>query len=300
VKPDLEVEVLPHEHGLMIKEIIYGRLGLSRGLLRRMKKGGRVCLNGVPAYITQRVQARDRISIYFADTPTTVAAQELDLAILYEDDSIIVINKSPEMAVYPTHAHPEATLANALAHRWMQQGLDRKIRLIHRLDRETSGVIIAAKEPYAYHQLVQQLHDGRFTRTYLALVKGRLPEVTGVIDQPIGRADSNQAPAVKRMVTPNGKSAVTYYRVLQQYRDVSLLALRLVTGRTHQIRVHLSWLGYPILGDQLYGNADSRLIPRQALHSWKVEFEHPRTGLPLILHAPLPPDMLSIIRQQLQ
>ena len=120
MKPDLEVEVLPHEHGLMIKEIIYGRLGLSRGLLRRMKKGGRVCLNGVPAYITQRVQARDRISIYFADTPTTVAAQELDLAILYEDDSIIVINKSPEMAVYPTHAHPEATLANALAHRWMQ------------------------------------------------------------------------------------------------------------------------------------------------------------------------------------
>lgn len=293
MEPDLDVEVLPHEHGLMIKEIIFGRLGLSRGLVRRIRRGGQVSLNGKPAFITQRVQAGDRIRITFSDEPTLIQPQPIKLDIVYEDQSLVAINKPAHMAVHPTATYPDSTLANGLAYHWQCQGLARKIRLLHRLDRDTSGLILVAKEPYAYQQLVKQLRNRSLKRTYLAIVNGRLENQQGVIDQPIGL--SGQGHGLKRAVMAEGKPARTYYRVLAEYKHGSLLELELATGRTHQIRVHLAWMGHPIVGDQMYAGLNSAIY-RQALHAWRLRFNHPRTNQPMELKAPLPEDMRTVLK----
>lgn len=290
----IDVNVLADEAGLMIKEIIYGRLGLSRGLLKRMKSGGGVYLNGRLAYITERVQLGDRLRIEFADSKTNLEPQHLPLNIIYEDQALLVINKPPNMAVYPTRSYPADTLANALAYHWQQQNLDRKVRLLHRLDRETSGTIVVAKEPYAYQILVSQLRNHTLKRCYLAIVKGIPDQEQGIINQPIDRVVHGEGHALKRTVASEGKEAVTSYRVRQVYGDLSLLELELVTGRTHQIRVHLEWLGHPIIGDSMYYQ-ESDLIGRQALHAWSVEFVHPRSGQLLKIEAPLPDDMQKLL-----
>lgn len=292
----LRVDVLEHEDGKMIKEIIYGRLGLSRGLLRRMKNGGGVYLNGTPAYITQRVVAGDTLNIQFADSPTNLVPQKLDLDILYEDSALLVINKRADMAVYPTRSYPERTLANGIAYLWQERGLERKVRLVHRLDRETSGTIIVAKEPFAYQGLVEQLRSNELSRKYLAIVKGILPEKSGVIDQPIGRSESLEGHALRRIVSSTGKDSKTYFQVIQEYGNLSLLELKLASGRTHQIRVHMKWLGFPIIGDEMYYKG-SDVIKRQALHAWSVNFKHPRTGKNLLIKAPLPSDMKAIVKK---
>lgn len=281
---------------MMIKEIIYSRLELSRGLLRRMRKGGGVTLNGQFAHITQRVTTGDIIHIRFADEPTNLQPQRLDLDILYEDDFLLVINKVAGMAVYPTPAHPQNTLANGLAYLWQERGLQRKVRLVHRLDRETTGAIIVAKEPYAYQGLVTQLRNNTLERQYLAIVQGNLSEKTGVIDQPISHQHSTKDHGMKRIIADEGKAAKTYYRVIQEYPNYSLLSLKLASGRTHQIRVHLQWLGFPIVGDHLYNQA-SKLIDRQALHAWSVRFNHPRTDKELIIRAPIPDDMKTLLEE---
>lgn len=296
MEPDLEVEVLAQEQGLMIKEIIFGRLGLTRGLMRRVYRGGQVTLNGRPAFITQRVQPGDRIRIAFGDEPTAISPQPIALDIVYEDESIIVVNKPANMAVHPTRTYPDGTLANGLAYHWRRQGLDRKVRLLHRLDRNTSGLVLAAKEPYAYQQLVKQLRQHTLKRTYLAIVSGRLQNRKGVIDQPIGL--SGQGHGLKRAVMAEGKPARTFYRVLAEYSSVSLLELELATGRTHQIRVHLAWMGHPVLGDEMYVQSSAE-ISRQALHAWRLRFVHPRANRQLDLKAPLPEDMRSILKKQL-
>lgn len=290
----LRVEVLDNEDGKMIKEIIYGRLGLSRGLLRRMKTGGGVYLNGTPAYITQRVVAGDTLDIQFADSPTNLTPQKLDLDILYEDSSLLVINKGADMAVYPTRSYPDQTLANGIAYLWQERGLERKVRLVHRLDRETSGTIIVAKEPFAYQGLVEQLRSNQLKRKYLAIVRGILPEKSGVIDQPIGRSESSEGHALRRVVSATGKDSKTYFKVVQEYCNLSLLELKLASGRTHQIRVHMKWLGFPIVGDDMY-HKSSEDIQRQALHAWSVTFQHPRTRERLNIRAPLPLDMKNLL-----
>lgn len=290
----LKVKVLEHEAGLMIKEIIYGRLNLSRGLLRRMKNGGGVYLNGEPAYITVRVKSGDQLEIQFADAATSIEPEPIGLDILYQDQSMLVINKPPGMAVYPTRTYPEHTLVNGVAYLWQQQGLDRKVRLLHRLDRNTSGTIIIAKDPYTYHGLATQLKDGNLKRTYLAIVRGVPVPQRGFVEQPISRADDEQGHALRRVVDQGGKPAKTYYQVIQEYSGLSLLELELVTGRTHQIRVHMEWIGHPIIGDEMYYE-ESPLITRQALHAWSLTFTHPRTGRLMHVRSPLPVDMRNVL-----
>lgn len=293
----IDVDVLVSEDGLMIKEIIYGRLGLSRGLLRRMKSGGGVFLNDLPAYITQRVKVGDKLRIEFADSNTNLEPEQISLSILYEDEFLLVINKPPHLAVYPTRSYPTNTLANALAYHWQQQNLKRKVRLLHRLDRDTSGAIIVAKEPYSYQVLAQQLRTRQLRRIYLAIVAGSLDKRDGIINQPIGRSINEDDHALKRVVSVDGKEAITKYRVLQEFQGFSLVQLELLTGRTHQIRVHLDWLGHPIIGDNMY-YCQSNFIDRQALHAWLVAFVHPHSGKKLEIEAPLPKDMLQLIKHR--
>ncbi len=293
----IEVIVLARETGSMMKEIIYGRCGLSRGLLRRMKSGGGVFLNDRPAYITQRVQAGDRIWLEFADSPTALPAEKMPLQILYEDEWLLVVDKPPCIAVHPTGRFTDGTLVNGLAYHWESIGLRSKVRLVHRLDYETSGTVLVAKEPFTHRKLIEQLAAGSLRRHYLAAVTGSLPAAAGVINAPIGRSTDPEEPPLKRIVRTDGKVAVTRYRVLRDYRTFALVEMCLETGRTHQIRVHLETVGCALVGDELYG-VRSPMIGRQALHAWFIEFEHPRTERLVKVRSVLPVDMRALLRAE--
>lgn len=289
----LTTKVLAQEEGLMVKDIVYGRLNLSRGLLRRMKRGGGVYLNGQRDYLTRRVKAGDAIQIVFFDEKTGMEPQDLPLDIVYEDDYLLVVNKPAGMAVHPTGSYQEGTLANAIAYYWGRIGLDTKVRLVHRIDKDTSGLVLVAKEPYTLQRLLQQLSRQELVREYLAIVQGQLDSPQGVITTPIGRSMDH---GVKRAVQAGGRKARTVYQVLHSNAKASLLRVRLESGRTHQIRVHFADLGHPILGDPLYGEAIAE-ISGQALHAWRLEFVHPRTGQRHDVTCPIPKEMLDLWKE---
>lgn len=286
----LSTVVDKEEEGLMVKEVITGRLGLTRGLLRRMKKGGGVFLNGQRDYLTRRVKAGDQIQIVFFDEKTGLEPEPLPLNVVFEDEFLLVVNKPAGMPVHPTGSYQSGTLANALAHYWSAQGLETKVRLVHRLDKDTSGLLLVAKDPYTLHELLKQLGRRELVREYLVLVDGCFTTCHGVIEAPIGRAKDH---GVKRTADPQGKAAKTVFKVLAQTERASLLRARLESGRTHQIRVHLAHVGHPVVGDPLY----SQPLPgfsRQALHSWRLEFVHPRTNEQHTITCPMPADMLAV------
>ena len=286
----LETTVEADEDGMMVKDIVYGRLDLSRGLLRRMKRGGGVYLNGQRDYLTRRVKTGDVIQIEFFDEQTTMEPQNIPLTIVYEDDYLLVVNKDAGMAVHPTGAYQEGTLANALAYYWREIGLATKIRLVHRIDKDTSGLILVAKEPYTLQRLLQQLQHQELKREYLALVKGQLTSSQGILTMSIGRSMDH---GVKRAVKEGGKEARTVYEVLSASPRATLLRARLESGRTHQIRVHFADIGHPLLGDPLYSEAIPG-IAGQALHAWRLEFIHPRTDQRHIVTVPIPEAMLNL------
>lgn len=278
------------EEGLMVKDIVYGRLNLSRGLLRRMKRGGGIYLNGERDYLTRRVNAGDKIQIIFFDEDTEMEPEDIPLDIVFEDEYLLIINKPAGMAVHPTGAYQEGTLANAIAHHWAKIGLKSKVRLVHRIDKDTSGCVLVAKEPYTLHGLLQQLGRQELLREYLAIVEGQVKPDWGTITSPIGRSMDH---GVKRAVQADGKAAKTVYKVLHSTTRASLVRARLESGRTHQIRVHFADLGHALLGDPLY-NRPLPDIPGQALHAWRLAFIHPRTKEKHIISCPIPEPMLTV------
>lgn len=295
-KHALTTTVKLEEDGYMVKDIIYGRLDLSRGLLRRMKRGGGVYLNGKKDFLTRRVKHGDRIDIVFYDEGTSMEPENIPLNIVFEDDYLLVINKPVGMAVHPTGAYQTGTLANAIAYYWDSIGLKTKVRLVHRIDRETSGLIMIAKEPYTLQRLLVQLKEQTLVREYLALVAGT-PPTQGVIEAPIGRSMDH---GVKRAVSSEGKMARTVYTNLKSCSQASLLRVRLESGRTHQIRVHMASRGHPLLGDPLYNEQAKATELGQALHAWRLEFVHPRTNKSHIITCPMPREMKIIWQEILQ
>ncbi|NLJ73364.1 MAG: RluA family pseudouridine synthase [Firmicutes bacterium] len=289
----LTTYVLPQEDGLMVKDIIYGRLDLSRGLLRRMKRGGGVYLNGKRDFITRRVTAGDELKIVFYDEPTTMEPQNIPLDIVFEDDYLLAINKPAGMAVHPTGAYQEGTLANAIAYYWQTIGIRTKVRLVHRIDKDTSGLVLVAKEPYSLHGLLQQLSDGKLAREYLALVEGHPSPSQGMIEAPIGRSLDH---GVKRAIQAQGKWAQTYYETIRFGKKYSLLRVRLGSGRTHQIRVHMASIGHPLVGDPLYNKPIPQAVG-QVLHAWRLTFSHPRTHQVIRLWCPVPKNVITMLQQ---
>ncbi len=264
--------------------------GFSRHILSSMKNssGNCIVLNGERGFGRSVLKEGDRLVVTVPEVESgeNIIRAEMDLDILYEDEDILVINKPAGMPVHPSMGNYENTLANGIAWYFSQKGEDFVYRCINRLDRDTTGALILAKNPLSAAVLSVQMKRRQIRRTYLALVDGVLPE-SGVVDAPIARMEGS---VITREVNfETGESAVTHYERLAVGRYYSLAELHLETGRTHQIRVHMKYIGHPLPGDYLY-HPDYRRIQRQPLHSFQLEFTHPITKEPMLFTAPIPED----------
>ena len=255
--------------------------GLSRSALQALVADGHVLCNGKAPVKSLKLKAGDIILLEIPDArPIEAVPQEIPLDIVFEDAHLLVVNKPKGMVVHPAPGNPDGTLVNALL--WhckgSLSGIGGEIRpgIVHRIDRDTSGLIIAAKNDFAHVKLAEQLQDHTLARTYRCIVTGNLREDTGTVNAPIGRCPADRK---KMAVVAGGRNAVTHWTVLERYPGVNYVECRLETGRTHQIRVHMAYIGHPILGDTVYGN--KKPVPGlqgQCLHAVGLKFIHPRTG----------------------
>ncbi|WP_298819227.1 RluA family pseudouridine synthase [Chloroflexus sp.] len=268
---------------------------LSRAQVQRLIEQGLVLYAGRPARASQPLRPGVVIQVTVpSPVPTELVAEPIPLAVVYEDVDIAVINKPAGMVVHPAPGHPRGTLVNALLARYPDLAVGGEVRpgIVHRLDRDTSGLLVIARHDAALRALVEQQQARRMRKIYQALVIGHPPD-TGTIDAPIGRDPRDR---LRMAVVNDGRPARTHYRVLETFGDYSLLEVQLETGRTHQIRVHLRYLGYPIVGDPVYGPRRAHLhLERQFLHAGHLGLFHPRDGQWREYTAPLPPDLSSVL-----
>lgn len=278
--------------------------GQSRSFLQKLLKSELVSVNGKTVKSSYKVSAGETVSFEAPEAvEAEITAQEMPLDILYEDSDVILINKPKGMVVHPAAGHYEGTLVNGLMHHCRDQlsGINGVMRpgIVHRIDMDTTGVIIACKNDLAHNSIAEQLKVHSITRKYYAVVFGSLPDDEGTVEAPIGRHPTDR----KKMsvISKNGKEAVTHYRVLERFHGYTYVECRLETGRTHQIRVHMASIGHPLLGDQVYGPAKQPFhLKGQTLHAGVLGFVHPRTGEYMEFSAPLPDyfeELLSKLRR---
>lgn len=271
-----------------LRDILYDKLLLSHSLVIRLKHQSKIKVNGYTARTNYRIHEGDFITINMDFTEENkIIPESIPLDIVYEDEDFLVVNKPAGMSTHPSRLGGTGTLANAVTYYWQRLGKSTLFRPINRLDRDTSGLVLIGNSQFAHQGIFNQIKCHFIERRYIALVEGAMAKDNNCIDQPIARLDDKKR---RRIVHPGGHPAVTHYKVLDKYPGHTLLSLRLETGRTHQIRVHLSFLGHPVCGDLLYGCA-SPLIDRQALHADKLRFTHPRSGKEVVLDVPLAADI---------
>ncbi|MGI6143238.1 MAG: RluA family pseudouridine synthase [bacterium] len=269
-------------------------LDLSRAQAQKLIQNGAVAINGKePAKAGQKLKEGDRVQVLLPEPRVyQVRAEAIPLSIVYEDAELLVVDKPAGMVVHPAPGHYSGTLVNALLHHCGDlAGIGGVLRpgIVHRLDKDTSGLLVVAKTEKTHRNLVAQMKSRKVNRTYLALAKGNIAIPAGIIDAPIGRHPIDRK---KMAVTGNGKEAVTHFRVLERFPGYTFLEIKLHTGRTHQIRVHLAYIGYPVVGDPVYGRGkDSLGLERQALHAARLCFTHPATGHEMTFTSPLPADI---------
>ena len=274
---------------------------LSRSAAQRLLETGAVLVNGAPVRKNYRCAAGDAVSVSLPEPEdTSVTAQDIPLDVVYEDADVIVVNKPRGMVVHPAPGHSEGTLVNALLHHCGDSlsgiGGEKRPGIVHRIDKDTSGLLIAAKNDAAHRSLAAQLSDHSMFRIYEAVVCGRVREDRGTISAPIARHPTER----KRMavVKTGGRAAVTHWEVVARYRGYTHVRCRLETGRTHQIRVHMAYLGHPIAGDPVYGRKTAEKgLAGQCLHARELEFTHPRSGERIHLTTPLPDYFLDFLRR---
>ena len=267
---------------------------LSRSRWQSLIKEGHVLVNGRAVKPNHEMRAGDTITYSIpAPRPVEAIAQDIPLNVLYEDRDLIALNKPPDLVVHPAPGHEDGTLVNALLHHCKDiQGIGGELRpgIVHRLDRDTSGVLVVAKNEAALANLAAQFKSRTTRKDYLALVAGTPRPASGTIKTLIGRSSSDRKKMTTR--TKSGREAVSHYETIETFRDAALLRIRIETGRIHQIRVHMAHLGHAVLGDAVYGRA--RGAPRQMLHARRLELTHPATGKKLIFDAPMPDDMKQL------
>lgn len=288
----LEHAVTGDEAGLTVQQIVTEVLGVSRRMIQRLTRSRGISLNRRPAQLARKVRAGDVVAVRTSDTRgSELEPVAMELAVVHEDDELLVIDKPPFLLVHPVAPHHVNTLAHGVAHHYLRRGLRAKVRPVHRLDRDTSGLILIAKTAFAHQHLDRQLRARTLRRKYFVLVSGSIERGEGEVDAPIGRKSG--APSL-REVRPDGDEAVTRYQVLERSAGTTAVAAELSTGRTHQIRVHMAHIGHPVVGDEAYGGPHLPPLQRQALHSWKMSFAHPRSGERIDLTAPLPADIAAV------
>ncbi len=296
--PESPLELTAAEGGERLDRFVADSLPqLSRSAVQRLIKDGEIQVNGQPAKASLRLEAGDRVQITLPpDEPTDIQPESIPLDVLYEDEDLAAVNKPAGMVVHPAYGHTTGTLVNAALARWPEMaaagGMERA-GIVHRLDKDTSGVIVLAKSAAALEALQAQFKARTVHKRYLALVEGVPATPGGLIDAPIGR-DQKQR---KRMaVRHDGRKAVTRYTLLEDLDSHALLALEPQTGRTHQIRIHLAWLGHPVVGDQVYGFRKQRIkMKRLFLHAAELQVDSPTSGDRLTFEAPLPAGLQNIL-----
>lgn len=270
---------------------------LSRSRIKVLIESGHVTLDGHPCKPAAKVRRGQRVEVEIPPPPPTeVIPEPLSLDVVYEDRELLVINKPPGLTVHPGSGRPSGTLVNAVLARIPElAGVGSALRpgIVHRLDKDTSGLLVVAKTPEALLALQRQVASRSVSRSYLALVHGAVPVQEGTISAPIGRHPRHRT---RMTVHPRGREAITRYRVIERFPRHTLVEVQLVTGRTHQIRVHLAHIGHPVAGDPVYaGRRDDLQIGRQALHAYRLRFRHPTRGEEVAFEAPLPEDFLAAL-----
>lgn len=268
---------------------------ITRSQLKNLINDGHVTVNGQAVKPKYKVQAGDKISLVKSEPQSLeLTPENIPLDIVYEDDDVIVVNKPQGMVVHPAPGHPNHTLVNALLYHSPLSTINGTFRpgIVHRIDKDTSGLLMVAKNDLAHQSLAEQLRNKTNKREYLALVYGQIKEDEGTIDAPLGR---NPQDRKKQAVVKSGRHAVTHFKVMKRYDNFTLVKCILETGRTHQIRVHMKYIGHPLVGDPLYGPRKVIGKDGQFLHAALLGFKHPRTGKELVFEAPLPENFQKML-----
>ncbi len=296
----IHIKVEKLEAGKRIDTYIPSKSEYSRAMIQKMMDNGNILVNGKKVKVSYKVQADDEITIKEqAAKEISLEAQDIPIEVLYEDNDIIVVNKPKGMVVHPANGNPDGTLVNAIMSicKDSLSGIGGEIRpgIVHRLDKDTSGVLIVAKNDKAHIKMSEQIKNHEVEKTYIALVKGFVKENEATIDMPIGRSLKDRK---KMAVRKEGKNAVTHFKVIERFPNYTLLEVKIETGRTHQIRVHLSEIGYPIVGDEVYSNGKNEWnIHGQCLHAKSLKFKHPITEKEMCIEAPIPEYFQNIIKE---
>ncbi|MCI9246734.1 MAG: RluA family pseudouridine synthase [Clostridia bacterium] len=290
--------MIVEESGQRIDKYIAEKQELSRVTVQRLMEEGDILVNGKRTKPSYLIQTGDEVTIQMPEAKETdLKPQEIPLDIIYEDKDIIVVNKAKGMVVHPAVGNPDGTLVNAvMAHcKGNLSGIGGELRpgIVHRLDKDTSGLLIIAKNDKAHLEMSEQIQNRQVKKTYLALVKGIVPENEATIKMPIGRSTKDRK---KMAVTPKGKEAITHFKVLERFEKYTYLEVSIETGRTHQIRVHMAEIGHPVVGDMVYSNGKNEFnIEGQMLHAYRLEFKHPITEKEMCLEASLPEYFTNIL-----
>ena len=276
-----------------VKEVLKAEFSMSDRLLLKLKKLDKIYLNGDVTSVNHPVLENDLIECYldYEEDNSNIVPTEMSLNIIYEDEAYIVVNKPAGIPVHPSMDHYTDSLSNGIAFYFNQIGLKKKIRPVNRLDKDTSGIVIFAKNEYIQECLVRQMKSKEFIKRYIAVVNGNLDNLEGTINAPIARKEGS---IIERCVSETGDIAITHYKVLKRKTDFDIVECILETGRTHQIRVHFAYLGHSLLSDTLYGTSSS-LINRQALHAYEVEFTHPLSKKKVKYIATVPEDLNKLM-----
>lgn len=276
-----------------VKDVLKKHFLISDRLVLKLKRNQKILVNKKIASPHTFLNLNDEIiaDISFNEKSENIVPIKMDLNIIFEDATMLIVNKSPNLPVHPSMAHFSDSLSNGIQYYFMQNHIKTKIRPVNRLDKDTSGLVIFAKNEYVQENLSRQMQHHTFEKSYQAILIGNLSQKTGIINAPISRKENS---IIEREISPNGQKAITHFELIQNFKNYCLVEFNLETGRTHQIRVHSKYIGHSILGDTLYGSA-SKLISRQALHAYKIVFFHPLTKQKMQFETSLPNDMLCLL-----
>lgn len=285
--------IVTKEHeGRKIKDYLKNVQGFSTRFIRGAAFSERILVNNKAVRLSYIIKEKDTVEVEVTkEESQNVEPEKMDIEVAYEDMDVIVINKAPFMVVHPTKSYQHGTLSNGLLYYFKEKGENCIVRLVSRLDMDTSGLVLIAKNQFAHMALARDMNLPEFKKEYIAVAHGHIQPKLGTIDKPIYKEEDS----LKRIIDERGQRSITHYEVLESYKEGEKIKLSLETGRTHQIRVHLSGLGHPIFGDSLYGFEEKEYIKRQALHAYKLEFPHPRDGRIVKIETDIPQDMQELI-----